>query len=178
MPGAVVAGSRPRLQAGLGRFLHSAAGPLAFAFCTAAGLPEAAQASPIAPVPSWLQLDTGLRFDRETIDSRWVSVVRPAPLAPSHYSLAAGASPQGWDSGNFGSHIEIAPEHLSASEPQIVFRPQLVLGGGSSESLASWLRIAGINVAHCAGPVMKMHSGFADSSTHANVSVSARCSVH
>ena len=135
---------------------------------------QGSAANPISPTPSWLQLETDLTVDREVIDTRWSSVVRP-PSSHPDYSLAGEQSPVAWNTLNkVPSFIEVAPTHLVASDPQVYFRPQLVLGGGSSESLRSWLRVAGFDVTNCIGPLMKMHSGFADSSTHANVSVSAR----
>ena len=141
-------------------------------------LVQTVAANPIGPIRSWVQLETDLSVDREAIDTRWSSVVRTPASAPD-YSLASGASSLGWSNVNkVPSFIEVYPTRLSASGPQISLRPQLVLGGGSSESLRSWLRVAGFNVTSCIAPVMRMHSSFADSNTHANVSVSARCNFH
>ncbi|HXW65964.1 MAG TPA: hypothetical protein VEK74_12835, partial [Burkholderiaceae bacterium] len=109
-------------------------------------------ANPIGPMPSWVQLETDLSVDREVIDTRWSAVVRTPASAPD-YSLASEASSFSWSKLNkVPSYIEVYPTRLSASDPQISLRPQLVLGGGSSESLRSWLRVAGFNVTSCIAP--------------------------
>jgi len=153
--------------------------PLALFLCLGTG-PQCcdAAADRVGPMPSWVQLDTELSVDQEVINTRWSSVVRSPGSAPD-YSLASETPTFSW-SGLYKAqnYIEVYPSRLSASDPQISLRPQLVLGGGSSESLRSWLRVAGFNVTNCIAPVMRMHSGFADSNTHANVSVSARCNFH
>lgn len=164
---------RPELR----RFTRGA-WQLALFFPLAAGLGHRVAAHPVSAMSSWVQLETDLSVDREVIDTRWNSVVR-APASAPDYSLARGASLVGWSELNkVPSYIEIYPTRLSASDSQISLRPQLVLGGGSSESLRSWLRVAGFDVTNCIAPVMRMHSSFADSNTHANVSVSARCNFH
>ena len=73
--------------------------------------------------------------------------------------------------------IDLGPAHLAAAEPQTYARPQFALGG-PSDSLRRWLRQAGIDAGTCVAPLMKMHSSFAGSSARANVSLSARCSLH
>lgn len=160
------------------RRLARGAGPLALSLLLGSGFLQALAAGPIRPIPSWVQLETDLSVDREVIDTRWSSVVR-APASAPDYSLAGEASAVGWRNlTKVPGFVEVYPTRLSASDAQISLRPQLVLGGGSSESLRSWLRVAGFNVTSCIAPVMRMHSTFADSNTHANVSVSARCSFH
>lgn len=160
------------------RRLTRGAWPLGLFFSLGLGFWHGVAANPAALVPSWVQLDTDLSVDREVINTRWSSVVRAPGSAPD-YSLAGGGPSLGWGTLNkMPSYIEVYPSRISASDPQISLRPQLVLGGGSSESLRSWLRVAGFNVTSCVAPVMRMHSSFADSNTHANVSVSARCSFH
>ncbi len=137
-----------------------------------------ATAQPVGAFSSWVELDSHLSVDREVIDTRWSSVVRLPASAPD-YRLASEVSSFSWDGlKKVPNMLEVFPTRVSASDPQIVIRPQLVLGGGSAESLRSWLRVAGINVTSCIAPVMRMHSSFADSNTHANVSVSARCNFH
>jgi len=131
----------------------------------------------VATAPGWLQLETGLHVSREALDTRWSSVVRRPASAPD-YSLANVERVLPWSSlSKVPVILETSPSHLAASEPQTVYRPQFALGG-ASESLRSWLRVAGIDASHCLAPLMKMHSSFAGSSQHANVSVSARCSIH
>jgi hypothetical protein len=126
---------------------------------------------------SLLQLDTDLSFSRESLDTHWSSVVR-APASTPDYSLAAALPPAEWNRmGQVSSLIEYTPPRMSAANPQVIVRPQFALGG-SSDSLRSWLRFAGIEASHCMAPVMKMHSSFAGSTSQANVSVSARCSLH
>jgi hypothetical protein len=160
------------------RRLGRGAWPLGLFLCLGAGFERGAAADPIWLRTSWVQLDTDLSVDREVIDTRWSSVVRASALAPE-YSLSSQTSMPSWNGlYKTKNYIEVYPTRLSASNPQISFRPQLVLGGGSSESLRSWLRVVGFNVTSCIAPVMRMHSSFADSNTHANVSVSARCSFH
>ena len=132
---------------------------------------------PIEPTPSWLQLESGLSVDRETLDTRWSSVVR-IPSSPPDYSLTSELPRASWNSLNrVPTMIEVAPTHIGASDPQVYLRPQIVLGG-SSESLTSLLRDAGINASGCMAPLMRMHSSFAGSTSRASVSVSARCSIH
>ncbi|SPE30535.1 exported hypothetical protein [Burkholderiales bacterium] len=139
------------------------------------GLP--ADGGPAAMAPDWLQLETGLRVSREALDSHWSSVVR-RPASRPDYSLANTEPMLPWSSlSKVPVILETSPSHVAASEPQTVYRPQLSLGG-ASESLRSWLRVAGIDASHCLAPLMKLHSSFAGSSQHANVSVSARCSIH
>ncbi len=128
---------------------------------------------------NWLQVDTDLAFDPKLLDARWNSLVR-TPLPAPDYSLASAVRVAPWmGTGGLPVHLETGDStHLRASEPQAYVRPQFALGGGSSESLRHWVRVAGISATSCTAPLMKMHSGFAGGSTHANVSVSARCSFH
>jgi len=151
------------------------AGSLALLLCLGAGAARAAEAAPNAAVPSWLQLETDLSVDREVIDTRWSSVVR-APSSAPDYSLAGGRALAVWVGlDQIPAFVELSPAHMG-NDSQVTYRPQLVLGGGASESLRSWLGVVGINATSCTAPLMRMHSGFADSSVHANISVSARCS--
>jgi len=136
-----------------------------------------AHASETHPMLSWLQLETGLSVSRETLDTRWSSVARAPSLAPD-YSVGSARPWAAWGGiGNVPALIEISPAHLAAMDPRAFVRPQLALGG-SSDSLRSWLQFVGINAGHCMAPLMKMHSSFADSTSHASISVSARCSIH
>lgn len=160
------------------RRLGRGAWRLALFLCLGAAFGHSVAASAADSIPSWVQLDTDLSVDPQVIDTRWSSVVRTPASAPD-YSLGTESSTLAWNSlYKIPSYIEVYPSRLSASDPQVSLRPQLVLGGGSSESLRSWLRVAGLNVTKCTAPLMRMHSAFADSTTHANVSVSARCNFH
>ena len=160
------------------RRLGRGAWRLALFLCVGAGFEHGAAANSSGAMPSWVQLDTDLSVDPEVINSRWSSVVR-TPASTPDYSLASESSMLTWHIlYKVPVFIEVYPTRLSASDPQVSLRPQLVLGGGSSESLRSWLRVAGFNVTKCSSPVMRMHSGFADGNTHANISVSARCNFH
>lgn len=135
-----------------------------------------AHASEIHPMPSWPQLETRLSVSREALDTRWSAVARPPSSAPD-YSVGSARPWAAWGGiGNVPALIEISPEHVGATDLRAFIRPQLALGG-SSDSLRSWLQFVGINAGHCMAPLMKMHSSFADSTSHANVSVSARCSI-
>jgi len=177
MSNACAAGLLLRQRSELQR-LWRGAGPMALILCLGASVCREADAHPVAPMASWPQLETDLNVDREMIDTRWSSVVRPPSSAPD-FSLAGDGSSAAWNGLNkLPAFVELSPTRIVGSDPQVNFRPQLVLGGGSSESLRSWLRVAGFNVSTCTAPLMRMHSGFADSNTHANVSVTARCSFH
>lgn len=137
-----------------------------------------AAAAEAAGTPSWLQLETDLTVSREMLDTRWSSLVRPPSSAPDYSLAAAQQQLSSWNAlSKVPSLIEVSPAHVAASNPQLIVAPQFALGG-SSDSLRSWLRFAGIDASHCMAPLMKMHSSFAGSTSHANVSVSARCSLH
>lgn len=166
-----------RQRPGFSRF-WCGKGPLALLFCLGTGASFGDEALPIGSAAGWPQLETGLAVDREILEANSPSVLR-LPYSAPDYALASDAAPASWNSlSKFPSVIEFSPTRHSASDPQVFLRPQFVLGGGSSESLRSLLRIAGFNVTNCIAPLMKMHSTVADSNTHANVSVSARCSFH
>ena len=128
------------------------------------------------PLPGWLQSETDLMVTPEIVQSRWSSLVRLPNSRPSYTLSSAPAA--AWTSlAHSPVLIDLGPTRLAAAEPQVYVRPQFALGG-SSESLRGWLRLAGINAASCTAPLMKMHSSFAGSSSHAKVSLSAHCSVH
>jgi hypothetical protein len=136
----------------------------------------AAAAAQDPTLPGWLRLETNLSVTPEILDTRWSSLVR-APSSVPDYSLAS-AAPEAWSTlSHVPALIDISPTHLAAGEPQTYARPQFALGA-SSDSLRSWLRFAGINASACTAPLMRMHSSFAGSSSHAKVSLSARCSLH
>ena len=138
--------------------------------------PTLAAAAEDPTLPGWLRLETSLSVTPEILDTRWSSLVR-APSSVPDYSLAS-AAPEAWSAlSHVPALIDISPTHLAAGEPQTYVRPQFALGA-SSDSLRSWLRFAGINASACTAPLMKMHSSFAGSSSHAKVSLSARCSLH
>ncbi len=147
---------------------------------TGAGIARASTGEEFAApgwTPSWLWLDTDLNVSREALDTHWSSLVR-LPSSKPDYSLASVPLRQQWhDAAGSLLHVEIAPMRSAGNSPQVFLRPQFSLVG-SSQSLRHWLRAAGVDATSCTGPVMKMHSSFADSSTRANVSVSARCSFH
>lgn len=127
--------------------------------------------------PSWVQLDSDLSVSRETFDNGGDSVVRRPFQAPD-YSLATAPSRREWSLlPAHGSWVEVAPMRASNNSAAAYVRPQFTLGT-SSDSLRGLLRGAGINASSCMAPMMKMHSSFAGSSSQANVSVSARCSLH
>ncbi len=145
----------------------------------------AVAAPPGAPVPAlddsrpgWLQLETSLSVTPEILEARWTSLVR-LPSAPPDYALAAATPPPAWaNAPAFGRFVEMSPTGGSTRNLQAVYvRPQFVLGN-SSDALRGWLRLAGIDATTCTAPLMRMHSAFAGSATRANVSLSARCSVH
>jgi hypothetical protein len=138
---------------------------------------DAAAAAGDPTATGWLHLETDLSVTPEILDTRWSSLVR-APSSTPDYSLASAAPAAAWSAlSHAPTLIDIAPQHLAAGEPQTYVRPQFALGA-SSDSLRGWLRFAGINASTCTAPLMKMHSSFAGSSSHAKVSLSARCSVH
>jgi len=126
---------------------------------------------------NWIWWDTGLSASAETLDSRWTSVVQ-RPAAQGNYALAPAGLGMAWGApGPVTGFIDVSPAHVAASVPQATVRPQFALGS-SSDALRTFLRGAGFDATHCFGPMMKMHSSFAGSSSHANVSLSARCSLH
>jgi hypothetical protein len=125
----------------------------------------------------WLRLDTGLQVSRESLDTRWHSLVS-APGAESDYSLSSPEAADRWNRMTRGlASIEFEPTHLLASDPQRDYRPHFELGS-SSDSLRTWLRGAGLNASTCMAPLMRMHSTVAGTGPRTNVSVSARCSFH
>lgn len=127
--------------------------------------------------PGWLQLETSLRVTPEVLESRWTSLVR-RPGARPDYALAPASAPPPWSNvALIGRIVEWSASPPSGRDAQTMYvRPQFALGN-SSEALRGWLRRAGIEAATCTAPLMKMHSSFAGSTTRANVSLSARCSV-
>jgi|GEM_PF-4117478 len=126
---------------------------------------------------NWLLVDTDLRVNGEMINTRWSSLVRQ-PMSAPDYSLASVARTSYWRVGGLlPVQLDTDPGHLAAADPLGYVRPQFALGG-PSDSLRSWLRVAGISATGCTAPLMKMHSTFAGGNSHANVSVSARCSFH
>jgi len=151
--------------------------PIALALLLDSGSAQAGEIGSGTTTPGWLQLETDLSVNPEVLDTRWSSVVRLPSSAPD-YSLASAEPLASWSTwSRVPALIEITPNRLAAAEPQVYFRPQFALGG-RSESLRSWLRVAGLDATSCMAPLMKMHSSFAGASAHANVSVSARCSFH
>jgi hypothetical protein len=148
----------------------------AFLWLAGAGAAIAASADP-AYAPSWLELDTRLSVSHDALQPHGSSVVRP-PDAHGDYSLASAHDLASWRGlTRVPTLIDVVPLPLAASEPQAYYRPQFALGE-SSESLRSWLRVAGLNASSCMAPLMRMHSSFAGSNAHAKVSISARCRVH
>jgi len=125
----------------------------------------------------WLRLETRLSVTPEILDTRWSSLVR-GPCSTPDYSLSTAAASANWGPTiRAPSLIEISPPRPAAAEPQVYVRPQFALGV-PSDSLRGWLRFAGLNASACTAPLMKMHSSFAGGSSHAKVSLSARCSIH
>jgi hypothetical protein len=139
----------------------------------------AAGATPSADptAPGWVRLETNLNVTAEILDTHWSSLVR-APSSLPDYSLASATQAAAWaEVSRAPTLIDMGTTRLAAGEAQTYVRPQFALGA-SSDSLRGWLRFAGINASTCTAPLMKMHSSFADSSSHARVSLSARCSLH
>jgi hypothetical protein len=133
--------------------------------------------APPGSVPSWVQLDTALTVNREVLDTRWSTLVR-TPASRPDYSLLSARGSTAWSaSDRIGEVVDLSPATPVADHPQVLTRPQFAFRG-SSESLRSWLRIAGVEATHCIAPEMRMNSTFAGAGAHANVSVSARCNIH
>ena len=184
MVGRTGSGSLP--SAGAARVLRPAGARLwrgaALIACTAGAAVAAPPGVPVPALddsrPGWLQLETSLSVTPEILETRWTSLVR-LPNARPDYALAAATPPPAWaNAPAIGHFVEMSPSRASARDLQPVYvRPQFVLGN-SSDALRGWLRRAGIDATTCTAPLMKMHSAFAGSSTRANVSLSARCSVH
>jgi hypothetical protein len=127
---------------------------------------------------NWPQLEAHVRVNRDTLEAPWTSVVHK-PYAPPDYSLESAQPKEAWNElSHAPGFIEMPVKEPAANAPQSYTRPTFALGGGSADTLRSWLRVAGINASSCIAPVMRMHSAFAGSSQRANVSVSARCSIH
>lgn len=151
----------------------------ALALALLLGMPaHASERSPAeTALPGWARMETRLSLTPEMLESRWTSLVR-APNSAPDYSLATAVANATWDPIRHAPNlIDITPTRLAAGEPQVYVRPQFALGM-SSDSLRSWLQFAGVNASTCTAPLMKMHSSFAGSSSHAKVSLSARCSIH
>jgi len=158
-------------------------GTLAGACCLACTLCAAQEPSVLPAGPGWVGLDTDLVVGREVIDSRWSALVRRPDSRPE-YSLAGTPHTGSWSRAGFGGGLlSYSPPHVAsattagAQAAPVIARPQFALGSSSSE-LRSWLQFAGIDATGCMAPVMKMHSTFAGSTSHAKVSLSARCSTH
>lgn len=135
-----------------------------------------AQAQSVPDLPSWVQLDAALPVNRDTLDSRWNSVVHTPDALPD-YALATPQGHAAWAiAGRAAGFVDLSPT-LGSSQGQAYIRPQFALGG-ESNTLRSWMRLAGIDAAACIAPLMRMHSGVAGGNTRANVSVSARCTIH
>jgi hypothetical protein len=139
---------------------------------------QAYSLSSLAPSSAyWLHLDTDLNVPSRSLDTPWHAIVQP-PDRPIDYTLSSAEAPETW--GHLGGTpgiLELDPEHLLHTDPQRDYRPQLALGG-SSESLRSWLREAGINASSCLAPLMRMHSTISGTGPRTNVSISARCNFH
>jgi len=133
-------------------------------------------AAQLGDTPGWTAWDSGLQVSREALDTRWSSVVR-LPASRPDYSLGDLRPMRAWGAGGMGTSFIDIPQHFAGAEAPVYVRPQFALGG-TSDSLRLLMRGAGFDATKCVAPLMKMKSGFAGSSTHANVSFSARCSLH
>ncbi len=168
-----------RAQRPVGALLLQGAWAITGAAAIAAAAAPPVSAPPLdSSQPGWLQLETSLTVTPEVLETRWTSLVR-LPNSRPDYSLAATAPPPAWNNVPAVAHfVELSANRPSGQAAQQVFlRPQFALGN-SSDALRGWLRLAGIDATACTAPLMKMRSTFAGSSSRANVSLSARCSVH
>ncbi len=173
---------RPLRTIGAGRTVRPAARRLACAvlgaLCAIGGAmagPPAAQLA--STLPGWLQLETGLTVTPEVLQARWTALVR-VPAARADYSLAAPAAAPAWGNSIGATRFfELGSVRAGGTDQPAYVRPHFALGE-SSEALRGWLRLAGIDATACTAPLMKMHSAFAGSTSRANVSLSARCSLH
>ncbi len=161
------AGRRPGLRAT----------PLVFAACLLAAAPGARGADD-GVTPSWVHLETGLSVGRDVLDARRESLVR-IPHMQFDYFLTDGTHlVPSWATAYGGvPMMETSRVAVPGADPRIYVRPQFALGT-SSLALRSWLRSAGIDAAKCTAPLMNLHSAFAGTNTHADVSISARCSLN
>jgi hypothetical protein len=133
--------------------------------------------SSISAPAYWLSVDSDLPVSRDSLDSRWPSVVHQPDSRPD-YSLSGNSGPSAWGGEGRGSGwVELNPTHLLSYDPQRDYRPQFSLGG-ASPGLRTFLRSAGLDASTCMAPVMRMHSTMSGVGPHTNVSVSARCSFH
>lgn len=132
---------------------------------------------PAAPLlPGWPGIETRLNVTAEMLDTRWSSLVRTPSSAPD-YSLASQSPATTWSPFRHAPDlIDLTPPVPAAGQSQVYVRPQFALGV-SSESLRGLLRFAGVDATACTAPLMRMHSSFAGSTSHAKVSLSARCSI-
>jgi hypothetical protein len=167
-------GSRPLAA---GRRLDLLASPLLMAACLLAA-PHVARGADDGATPSWVHLETGLSVGRDVLDARREALVQ-IPHMQFNYFLTDGTHlTPSWATDYAGiSMLETSRVVVPGSDARTYVRPQFALGT-SSLALRSWLRSAGIDAAKCTAPLMNLHSAFAGSNTHADVSISARCSVH
>ena len=143
----------------------------------AAAPPPFADSPSESSAPGWLQFDTTLSVNRAALDAAPESLVH-RPGDPNAYSLA-GAHPRvtlNWS--RSGSMQLELPGRSSFTQDNAFRRPQFALVE-NSDTLKEWLRGTGlVDIRRCQAPVMRMKSTFADSSSRADVSVSARCSFN
>jgi len=143
----------------------------------AAASPAFAQMPPQSPAPGWLEFDTTLSVTRAALDAGPDSLVH-RPGDANAYALV-GAHPRvtlNWS--RSGSMQVELPGRSAFTQDNAYRRPQFALVE-NSDTLKQWLRGTGlVDIRRCQAPVMRMKSTFADSSSRADVSVSARCSFN
>jgi hypothetical protein len=135
-----------------------------------------AHAEESRPVPSWLEMDSGLPAKRDVLESRWNSVVRHPFPAQDPSTLGARPSASLGRMGNIPGLIDLTATGLAADSSRAYVRPHFTLGA-SSDTLRSFLQAVGIHARHCVIPLMKMHSTFAGGSSRTKASISASCST-
>jgi len=173
-PRDAVSGRRrlPVLRRGLSR-----AGLRAALFCVTCCGPLPSIAAEPQAVQSWPQIESGYTVLPELPELRWRGL-DPQRSADFGQRRAGISGEPGWSStASAPALLHIAHTDPDSRGAQVFVRPQLVLGG-SSEVLGTWLRAIGISASKCQAPLMKMHSTFAGSNSHAKVSLSAHCTVH